>query len=274
MATARVLLRSRTGPAGHLGRVVAAGRIEGGRGVPGPGLRRYDRYAVMLLVHGTGRYVDASGEVPLVPGSLVHVYPGHPHWYGPVSGTWHEVYLVVEGPAFDTCLQTGLLDPRRPVRRLQPVAAWRDRLERIGSRAGPSTPAEADQDVCDVLRLLVDAAGGDASRPAPSRSGWLARSQALLAGDLGEPLDVRDVAAAVGLGYESWRKRFTAEAGQPPARYRAQARVQAACDLLRWTSLSNREVAATLDFSDEHHFARAFRRGVGLTTTAFRNAGR
>jgi AraC family transcriptional regulator len=86
-------------------------------------------------------------------------------------------------------------------------------------------------------------------------------------------LNLTTVAAAVGLGDESWRTRFTAETGVPPATYRMQRRVEAAAELLRGTSLTNREVADALGFSDEHHFARRFRSVVGLTTTAYRRTG-
>jgi transcriptional regulator GlxA family with amidase domain len=78
------------------------------------------------------------------------------------------------------------------------------------------------------------------------------------------------VAAAAGLGYESWRKRFAAETGQPPGRYRARRRVDAAAELLRRSSLTNREIAEAVGFSDEHHFARQFRAVTGLSTTAYR----
>jgi transcriptional regulator GlxA family with amidase domain len=124
--------------------------------------------------------------------------------------------------------------------------------------------------VCDVLHVLADLAARGEAGPPDVPGGWLARSQALLASDLAEPLDLPGVAAAVGLGYESWRKRFQAETGLAPARYRAQRRIEAAADLLRRTTLSNREIAASLGFSDEHHFAKRFRATTGRTTSGYR----
>ena len=269
-----IALAPRSGPAGRLGQVETAGRIESGRGVPGQHLRTYHRHVLTFVFEGTGHYRDAGHDLPLPTGSLVHVFPGHPHWYGADPDGWSEVFLIFDGPVFATALSAGLLDIATAVRRLEPVPYWRDRIDAFRTRRPPLTAAAADDEVCDVLRLLVDVASRDRATAgaAASRSGWLTQSRALLGSDLHRPLDLVAVAAAVGFGYETWRKRFTAEAGRPPATYRRQRRVEAATELLRRTSLSNREIAEAVGFSDEHHLARQFRAVVGMSTTAYRRS--
>jgi AraC-like DNA-binding protein len=271
MDDARAQVSHRAGPPGRLGRVRNVGRIDGGRGIPTRGLRRFDGYALMLVFGGAGRYRDVERDLPLGPGDLVEVLPGRPHWYGLVGpGHWDEVHLVFDGPVFDLCVTQGLLGGG-PVHRLSPVDWWLARLDGFRTRRAPVTAAGADDEVCDVLRLLAEIAG---RRGEPGRDGWaggwLARSQARLAADLAEPLALPEVAAGVGVGYESWRKRFQAETGMSPARYRAQRRIEAAQDLLGRTSLTNREIAASLGFSDEHHFAKRFRAATGRTATEYR----
>jgi AraC-like DNA-binding protein len=266
---ARASVSQRAGPSGRLGRVRAAGRVEDGRGVPTGPLRRFDGYAVACVVRGRGRYRDPAHDVPLEAGDLVVVVPGHPHWYGVVGPEpWDEVHLVFDGPVFDLCARQGLLDVRAPVRRLRPAAPWVDRIDAFRTRRAPRTAAGVDDEVCDVLRLLVDVAahGG----PAPVGGGWLAESQARLAADLGEPLALPDVAAAVGMPYQTWRKRFRAATGSAPARYRLLRRVDAARDLLRRTSMGTRDIAASLGFTDEHHLSRQFRRTTGRTAGEYR----
>jgi AraC-like DNA-binding protein len=259
---------------GRLGRVRHAGRLEGARDSE-RGPRVYDGHVLTYVYEGTGHYRDATTDLPLSPGSLVHVFPGHPHWYGAGPDGWSEVFVNFEGPAFTTCLDTGLLDLRHPVRRLEPVSYWYERIDRFRSRRAPLTAAGTDDEVCDLLRLIVEVVARDSSNPPPAqRTGWLTRSQALLTADLGDRLDLPAVAAAVGLPYETWRKRFTAETGSSPARYRVRQRIEAATELMRRTSLSNREIAADLGFSDGHHFARQFRLVTGMSTTQYRQTVR
>ncbi len=265
------------GVAGRLGRVRMLGRVEGGRGVHSPGLRRFDGYAVILVFGGAGRYRDPSHDLLLEPGDLVQVLPGHPHWYGVRQGApWNEAYLAFDGPAFDLCARAGLVDARAPVRRLRPLEYWLDRVDMFRTRRPPTTTAGADAEVCDVLRLLIDIAARDAEAARGSMTsgrgagGWLAQSRALLATDLADPMPLPDIAQAVGMSYESWRKRFAAETGVAPARFRTLRRVNAAGDLLQRTTLSNREIAASLGFSDDHHLAKQFRATTGTTTREFR----
>ncbi|MEV0001519.1 AraC family transcriptional regulator [Micromonospora sp. NPDC050980] len=273
--TPPALVAYRTGPPGRLGRVHSVGRVQGGRGVPTGPPRRFHSHALMYVWGGHGRYRDARHDLPLGPGHLVHVLPGHAHWYGVTgAGTWNEVHLVFSGPAFDLAARQGLVDPVRPVRRLTPVEHWRDRLDRFRTVRPPRGPAGADDEVCEVLRLLVEIAARDAvpehdGAPA-GPPGWLVESRVRLGDDLGGPLDLRAVALAVGMSYETWRKRFQAATGEPPARYRQRRRVEAAGELLRRTSLTNRDIAASLGFTDEHHLAKQFRRLTGLTAGEFR----
>jgi AraC-like DNA-binding protein len=229
----------------------------------------------MLVFGGTGRYRDLARDVLLEPGDLVYVLPDHPHWYGVTGSTgWDEVHLVFEGPAFNLCAQRGLIDVRRLVRQMRPLEHWLDRIDGFRTRRPPTTLAGVDDEVCDVLRLLVDVAAqfstGAKADTASRRGGWLAESRVLLATDLADPAQLRDIAAAVGMSYESWRKRFQAETGVAPARFRTLRRIDAARDLMQRTTLSNRELAASLGFSDEHHLAKQFRRTTGTTTSHVR----
>lgn len=267
-------MASRPGPRGRLGGLVSAGRIDGGRGVPRGRPRSIETYAVMLVRAGAGVYRDRTGETPLRPGSLVRLVPGHPHWYGvPGGGSWDEVYLTFGGTVFDAARAGGVLEPGVSV--VSPVGRWDQRLDGHRTRRAPSTVASADREALDIVRLLVDVAerSDESAAESASGDGWLAASQALLGRDLGEDLDLTSVAAAVGLGYESWRKRFREETGVSPARYRLQRRVDAAEEALRRSTLRHSEIAASLGFSDAHHLAKQVRALRGLTPTQIRTQG-
>jgi len=270
----------RSGPGGRLGALRYAGRIEGGRGVPTGPPRRYEGWALVYVFGGSGRYRDATHDVAIGPGSLVYVTPGHAHWYGVVgSGGWDEVFVAMDGPVFDLASTQGLLDTANPLRRLLPAKYWLERLDAFRIRRPPTTSAGADDEVCTLLRLLVEMSvraervgTPDRSVSPPTREvrGWLAASQARLTTDLGDRLDLAQVAAAVGMSYETWRKRFQAATGTPPSRWRLLRRVDAAGELLRRTSLSAAEIAASLGFSDGPHLSKSFRAATGMTTGEFR----
>jgi transcriptional regulator GlxA family with amidase domain len=98
------------------------------------------------------------------------------------------------------------------------------------------------------------------------------RAQALLQSELGLRFGMAEVATRVGVPYETFRRRFRAATGTSPKRFRDAARIAAAKDLLRTSSMSNRELAVALGYADGFHFSRRFRQAVGVSPSAYRLA--
>jgi AraC-like DNA-binding protein len=265
-------------PPGRLGRVLVAARIVAGRGLAPGTTRRHPTWGLTFLTAGAGRYRDAHHDEPLAAGSLVVVHPGHPHWYGADRGGWDEHFVVFEGPVFDLAASRGALSPGQPLVHGLPVRRWAARFAAF-DRPRPRTPDGTDAEAVALLAALLEArdtstrASDRGTRGAsPSGAGWLARSTDLLEGDLTEPLDLRAVAAEVGMPYETWRRRFRAETGTSPWAHRSARRLDAATDLLVHTGLGVRDIAAATGFSDERHLIRRFREATGQTPRAYRDA--
>ncbi|MGV3614487.1 MAG: helix-turn-helix domain-containing protein [Fimbriimonas sp.] len=247
-----------------LGRLVLAATMKGTGIVPRAPLRVYGRYGLMLLTRGSGVYVDADGRRErLQPGDLVLVFPDWPHWYGTERGrTWDELHFVFEGPVFDLWRRQGLIDPARPIRHLD-VDSARARLTEFAAAPG----ADAMARLHAFLPLLADLVG---SEPVADRAPWVGQACDLLATELSRPRDAAEVAARLGMGTDAFRKRFAAEVGVPPARYRLERRLAAAQDLLIHTAMTHREIAERLGFADEFTFSKRFRAVAGVSPRGFR----
>jgi AraC family transcriptional regulator len=89
---------------------------------------------------------------------------------------------------------------------------------------------------------------------------------------LGEPLSVRDLALACGIGVTSFTSSFREATGVTPHRYLRRTRIERSCELLRTTGLSIREVAEIVGFRGQSHFCSAFVAERGLTPSAYRRA--
>lgn len=263
------------GSSGRLGQLRLAGRVLGGRGLPGRALRRYPSFALTYITAGTGRYIDRAHDVPVTAGTLIHVFPGHPHWYGTSGGTWDETFLVFDGALFELASEVGILDRSRPVRTLLPVPSWQRRLDDFRTRRRARTASAREAEACELMGLLAEASAGEAlddpafPEAAPS---WFTRSRELLESHLDRRLHMPAVAEAVGMPYETWRRGFRERAGCGPGQYRSRHRLDAAAELLVHTSLSVREIAAALGYSDERHLIRRFRAEMGTTPRRFRDA--
>ncbi len=266
----RSVVSVRTSIPVRLGRIEMTGRIEAGRGIHPRAPRRYPSHAIMLVTGGTGRYRGVDDTAPLSAGSLVLVRPGEPHWYGPAAGaSWDEVFCAFSGPVFDLAVRRGALGGANRVAAVADPARLAAYLERLRLAPPPTTSTAQDAEALDLLVLVEQALTPTApERPAV---GWLARSMQLLAADDGGGLT--EIAAAVGVPYETWRRRFRDQVGVAPARYRREARLRSSATLLTMTSLSVTEIAHRTGFVDDRHLSRHFIRAYGLTPGRFRSQG-
>ena len=258
-----------------LGEVLVAGRIAGGRGLPAGTTRRHPTWGLTFVTAGRGRYRDAGHDEAVGAGTLVVVHPGHPHWYGADHRGWDEHFVVFDGLLFDLATRSGALSPAHPLVHDLPVRRWSARFAAF-ERRRPPTVQGRDAEAAELLAALLEArsVAEQRSSQAPPSADWLERSVELLGGDLGEGLDLREVAAAVGQPYETWRRRFREATGTSPYAHRSQRRLAAATELLVHTGLGVRDIAAATGFTDERHLIRRFRAATGLTPRAFRDASR
>jgi AraC-like DNA-binding protein len=256
----------------RLGRARTMGFVNHGAALlPWP-RRTLDAYALVLVHDGVGSYVDdAVPHLPITAGDTIITVPGHSHWYGPrPGGTWSETFLVFDGPIFDALAACGVLDAGDPVRPVEPLEAWRARLQEFADRTRPNTTVARELEVLELAALLVELRGGAGDAGPMARP--IRRARELPVADLSSELELQDVAAAVGLPYETFRKQFRAATGRSPAAFRLDRRIQAAQALLRMTTMTHAAIAASLGFADENHFAKRFRARVGTSPKQYRRA--
>jgi len=130
---------------------------------------------------------------------------------------------------------------------------------------------------------LVDA-GGDIqglvgiSRDAPalSRPGSvpvaLSAALAYIDDHLEAPLRVPDLAARAGLSPFQFDQRLRTLFGLSAGQYLSRLRIGRACDRLRHTAAPLSELALECGYADQAAFTRQFRKSVGLTPGAYRQA--
>lgn len=239
-----------------------------------PPPRVVDSYTLVYLLEGSGLYADANGTSrSLRAGDALLLFPEQPHSFGPGAGqAWSAFYTQFRGPVFDLWRQVGMLEPARPVLHVEPVGFWLARLKEAVVAAWDAAPSMRSIEISKFLSLITELLAADLSEgAAPDSRNWLAYARFLLEADLSATLDLESLARRTGVSYECFRKRFQHQTGVSPAHYRMARRIQVASDLLRCTSMTNRQVAESVGFSDEYAFYKRFKRVVGKTPSAFRH---
>lgn len=251
-----------------VGQITSAGVIVNGAGVPAGEMRVYGSYAIVYILEGSGCYEDAHGcREDVEPGDLIVVFPDIAHTYSPPVGrTWTELFLIFEGEVFDLYRRQGILDASRPVHHLASLTTWLSHLEAF-LRQPPTTAFGKAQETNRFLGLLTEMLLAEAGEP---QEEWLSHACRLLGANLEKEDALPSFAAQVGMPYETFRKYFRTQMGMSPAYYRALRRIEAATELLRFTGMTNCQVAEAVGFGDEYSFIKRFKQIKGLTPFAFR----
>ncbi|HLK55705.1 MAG TPA: AraC family transcriptional regulator [Chthonomonadaceae bacterium] len=258
-----------------LGHILVSGFLLDHLGVPANPMRVLGNYALVYLLEGSGFYEDGNGYQQKVgAGDLLILYPEIPHICEPsAGGNWNDFYVVFRGPAFDFWRKVGLLDPAQPIRHLQPIDSWLSRFQEAAQAAWSAEAAERTLEISRFLSLLTELLAVEIPKSTePAGQNWLERARFYLGAGLNEELNLEQLARRIGVSYESFRKRFQQQTGVSPARYRMMRRIEAACDLLLYTSMTNQQVAESVGFWDEYYFYKRFKQMVGKTPRAFRKS--
>jgi AraC family transcriptional regulator len=87
--------------------------------------------------------------------------------------------------------------------------------------------------------------------------------------NLGEAISLEDLARVAGVSRFHFARQFRAYTGQSPMGYLLRTRVERAKTLLRDSRARVVDISAELGFADQSHFARTFRRLVGMPPSAY-----
>jgi AraC-like DNA-binding protein len=225
------------------------------------------RYALVVITQGNGHYEDELGrERSLSAGDWILVFPELGHCYRPDRpGGWDEVYVMFEGPVFETWRIQRQLDPARPTGRLADPEGWLRRFRDVmrDDAGGPLSR------LCAFQTLLAQALEGGGEMPAGGAKapGWFADACRLLSRP---DTDAAQAAAELGITYETFRRKFKQLSGVAPHRYHRQQVMNIAARMLDSTELKSAEIARSLGFRDEAYFSRVFKQVTGRSPRAYR----
>ncbi len=224
---------------------------------------------------GCGKFLDSRGEhnVPAGAGFLCRMSnPETAYWYPPdASVPWIHMFMTFQGitpiveeltSRFGSIFQLPLEGPL--VGRLQGY-------QRYSGSTLEISPGESMQLASTVLAALLDSAT-EATHETPHA--WLVREARRVVGaHLEENFNVSDVADALRVTPEHLCRVFRSEVGMTPLAFLTQEKIRRACECLRDTPTSCKEIGTRLGYDNASHFARTFRRVMGTTPREFRRQG-
>ncbi len=182
---------------------------------------------------------------------------------------WHR-YVAFSGPLFDRWTREKLILPN-PISCRPDLVQWFasnfDELRELIRRAHPDARRAA---VNTLENMLLKAA--EMSRIEASGNALLDKTkEVLLLNDYATP-NYDALARELGISAPTLRRRFRSENGIPIHSFVQRERIEKARTLVLETSMSMKEIADFLGYSDIHYFTKHFARWVGMTPARFRKS--
>jgi AraC family transcriptional regulator, arabinose operon regulatory protein len=233
-------------------------------------------WLIVVTLDGQGFLRGADGVAhDLNPGDVMLAAPGAFQDYGHSDhgGTWVNIWVHVRPRAH----WFAWLDwpDRTPGIAVIPAISLLDQiipdLHRMVEVAhGPHRLAsDASMNALERVLITLDQINPAHQRGAPDKR--IARALDIIGERIGAPLDVADLARAVGLSRSQFTLLFTTGTGVSPKAYVETLRLTRAAQLLKSTAWSVGQVAFDTGFTSPFYFATRFRRQFGVTPTAYRN---
>jgi AraC-like DNA-binding protein len=232
-------------------------------------------FQIILISAGAGIFENAvlPGTQVVEPGTIMILFPEVWHRYRPKPETgWVEHWIECRGPVFDEALRSRLIEPRHSLLKLGSIRDFSDCFERCHSLA--LIDAMANQDLLSTLGIHLLALIGQVRRNerglARAIDDVVQRALMLIALRCHEPLDLKALAAELGVGYSNLRHSFVARVGISPRQHYLNTRIQKAQDLLHNTAKSVKEIAEILGFESPSHFCKQFKNRIGDSPSDWR----
>ncbi|MDQ0728264.1 AraC family transcriptional regulator [Microbacterium sp. W4I20] len=223
---------------------------------------------VLLCVSGRGTVTIAGEAHVLTASGSIAIAAGAPHSYeASDDDPWSIWWLHVRGTdAAELAVQP--LGRQSPVTRLRSmdrvVALFDELVTTLERRLSPPQLLLASGVAWNLLTRIA------ADSILPHEGSALERAMRYLEARVDGNIQVSELAALVGMSPSHLSALFREATGSGPAAFHTSLRMTHARNLLDTTSLSVREIAAAVGYTDPLYFSRHFRRLHGLNPTGYR----
>lgn len=233
--------------------------------------RHLQLHQIFLILSGEARLSIDGRMMHGHPPFLMNIPRGHVHGFGFAAGTQGFVLTLpatdfpeLFGPdattraALEAPFVTGAGNTEHLFQNLARLHAAPDPFRRLKLRAAAL-----------MLCCAVAEAGGE--RPEHSEGdARMARFEELIRAHLADDWQMTDYATALAVSERHLRRLCLAATGLSAQGFLEATRLREACRLLAYTRMRAQEVGFALGFDDPAYFARAFRRGMGMSCSEYR----
>lgn len=229
-------------------------------------------YGAFILLCGSGTYIDEAGNsTPIKPGCFVQRLPNIPHsTIVDSTGDWLEFFICFDAKTFNTLTGLNLLQDAPVIKSaLSPLLLQKCiLLIELFKKTPQDQISKLYIAALDFVFFIFSESKYLNSRASEQK--LMAKACELLCTSEPYFLSPKQVADALHIGFESFRKKFKQHYQISPGAYQSNYRINYSKTLLLNTQKTISEVAYICQYSDAFSYSNAFKRQCGESPNHFR----
>lgn len=231
-----------------------------------------DYYSCFVLLSGSGFYYTKDDvKIPIHPGDFVQRIPGENHSTEIIpDGNWLEFFISIGRTTYDYLRSLDLLPADSPVSKIyyddntiQMFSRLLQQLKEANDSQLPYLSLKAQEVILSTLNGIQKVPPKDALIHS------IEEACHLLSSEVDNDVPLKDVASAINMSYENFRKQFTKIVGMSPSKYRIEQKMKHA-RLMLLSGVSIKETAVLTGYSDTYSFTKQFTHVTGMSPGRFK----
>lgn len=240
--------------------------------------RILSEYQIVYISKGKGFFSsDARKRSTISKGQVILLFPGQWHTYCPSKETgWNEYYIGFEGKIIDDIVENGFISPDNQI---LDVGVNEDLVNLFSTaiKIAKEDKTAAQQNLAGIVfNILGTILSLAQNRNFESKESAqkVERAKVIMIENIHKNVDIKGIAANLGISYSLFRKAFKEYTGYAPSQYFQELKLRKAKELLAETNYTIKEISYELNFSSYEYFLSFFKKRVGSTPMEYRNSGR
>ena len=229
-------------------------------------------YSFSYIMYGRMRYTDSAGRSELLQSGMVFQrHPGRTHSTEILSDEYAEAFMELDSSWYDLMkrneiplLECRCFNPGFHMDYLRQFSWLKERLNNCMPRDVGAVIGRMITLMCD---MYIDCADNDLADSA--QRSQIHRALGLLADESSVFANYAELAAAVGMRPDAFRKAFKNITGHAPGEFMIRKRIDRACAMLKVQNRSIKEIADLLGYPDVYTFSKQFKKFIGCPPSKF-----
>lgn len=231
-------------------------------------------YQLIYVAAGKGIFeAESVGQVELLPGTLIFIYPGTWHRFKPDYSTgWTEYWVGFNGHYADHLMNQSCFNRDRPLLHMGFNAEFINIFIQLIDTIKFESLGSNQLAACLTIQLLglVYASALLKAQSNDRKTQLINNIKYSIHENLNSVISPEVLAANHNVSYAWFRKAFKEITGQSPGQYQLNLKIQKACRMLHETNLSISEIAFQNGFESEYYFSRMFKNKMSKSPSAYR----